>query len=316
MYIHTDDHLRSRLAIFLVWGASMLLTAPAASAWESLGATWPNLPVPYNVNAASSQELGNQTTVNVVQASYDAWINPSCSGFRVQYRGTTSNNWRSGDGTNTHQWIYSANQRPAELGGRETLGVTLSLYRGSSLVDGDILYNGIDHNWSTSPSRFGQVDAQSIITHEVGHQLGLGHSSVNGSTMYPAYAGGTGARTLAQDDLEGVCSLYPSSNTVECTRTADCNSGLECVQGQCVQVSRGEGQIGDSCDNEPCAEGLVCVQGQDNSAFCTRICSDGQCPGGWSCLAVNSTQGQVNICLPAEDIGDSGFGDTWEFPDH
>ena len=31
--------------------------------------------------------------------------------------------WRSGDG-HTHQ-IYSANQRPAELGGRETIGVTL-----------------------------------------------------------------------------------------------------------------------------------------------------------------------------------------------
>ena len=306
---HVNRHAHTRA----LWVFAMLCisfsTLPEAGAWESLGATWPNLPVPYEVNGGSSQELGSQTSVNAVQASYNAWVNPSCSGFRTQYRGTTSSNWRSGDGTNTHQWIYNANQRPAELRGRETIGVTLSLYRGQSLVDGDILYNGIDHSWSTNPSRFGQVDAQSIITHEIGHQLGLGHTSVNGSTMYPSYAGGTGARTLAQDDIEGVCSLYPSGNNVECTRTADCDQGLECVQGQCVQVSSGEGQIGDRCENEPCAQGLVCVQGQDNGAFCTRICDDGQCPSGWTCLGVNSSQGQVNLCLPAQDVGDAMFGD-------
>lgn len=286
------------------------LSVPSASAWTPLGATWPNLPVPYEINTSSSQELGADTSVSVIQASYDTWSDPSCSGFRVQYRGTTSNNWRSGDGVNTHQWIYSSNQRPAELGGRETIGVTLSLYRGSSLVDGDILYNGIDHRWSTNPSRSGQVDAQSIITHEIGHQLGLGHTLVNGATMYPSYAGGTGPRTLSQDDIEGVCSLYPGSGAPECTRTADCADGLECVNGSCVQVNDGEGQIGDSCLNSPCSDGLVCVQGQDNNAFCTRICSDGQCPGGWGCFAVNSNQGQVNICLPANDTGDSGFGDN------
>lgn len=299
-------------SFYFLFAAGLFCCAPqSAHAWTPLGATWPNLPVPYEVNGGSSQEMGSQTSVDVIRASYEAWITPSCSAFRVQYRGTTSNAWRSGDGLNTHQWIYNSNQRPAELGGRETIGVTLSLYRGSSLIDGDILYNGIDHRWTTNATQFGQVDAQSIITHEIGHQLGLGHSSTNGATMFPSYAGGTGPRSLSQDDLEGVCALYPSSGGVECTRAADCGGGLDCVQGSCVQVSGGEGQIGDRCDTSDCVDGLVCVANQNNSTFCTRICNDGQCPGGWDCYRVGTSQGEINLCLPSEvETGDASFGDS------
>ena len=284
-----------------------------AKAWTPLGPKWPNLPVPYEVNGLSSQELGSEVSISVIQASYASWVDPGCSGYRVQYRGTVSHNWTSGDGVNTHQWVYSSNQRPQELGGRETIGVTLSLYRGNELVDGDILYNGIDHDWTTRMTRAGQVDAQSIITHEVGHQLGLGHTNVNGATMYPSYGGGEGPRTLSQDDIEGVCTLYPTGSSAQCTQSTECPSGQECVSGSCVIIAESDGQIGDDCSVAPCAEELVCVQSQDNSAFCTRICSDGVCPGGWACTTVNSSQGEVNLCLPDQGgTGEQTFGESCE----
>ena len=293
----------------------LLITCLSSSAWawSPLGASWPTLPVPYEINQNSSQELGNQSTINVIQASYQSWTSPGCSAYRVQYRGTTSNSWTSGDGVNTHIWIYSSNQRPPELGGQETIGVTLSLYRGMDLVDGDIIYNGIDHSWTTQASRAGEVDAQSIITHEVGHQLGLGHSNINAATMYASYGGGEGPRSLHPDDVEAVCSLYPSDAMSECASSDDCGAEQECVRGQCISVISGEGEIGDECSIAPCAEGLICVQAEDQTTFCTRICGDGICPGGWGCYTVNSSNGEINLCLPAQDAqGSLGFGETCE----
>ena len=41
---------------------------------------------------------------------------------------------------------------------------------------------------------YGQVDAQSIITHEVGHQLRPDHSPYQDATMYAAYLLGATAR--------------------------------------------------------------------------------------------------------------------------
>lgn len=45
----------------------------------------------------------------------------------------------------------------------------------------------------------------SVAMHESGHALGLGHTKVKGSIMYPYYHGQT---TLAQIDIENIQKLY------------------------------------------------------------------------------------------------------------
>jgi predicted Zn-dependent protease len=55
----------------------------------------------------------------------------------------------------------------------------------------------------------GEYDIDSIMTHEVGHVIGLGHSSVAGATMYPSVSACNIAnRTLEADDLAGKNALY------------------------------------------------------------------------------------------------------------
>lgn len=55
----------------------------------------------------------------------------------------------------------------------------------------------------------GALDVQAVVTHEYGHALGLGHSTVAGATMASTLSGdGTGSRSIEADDKAGVQAIY------------------------------------------------------------------------------------------------------------
>jgi len=60
-------------------------------------------------------------------------------------------------------------------------------------------------NWYTGsdPTQIGanQFDLQTIVTHELGHVLGLGHSTDTGSVMYPNLSAGVARRDLTANDM-------------------------------------------------------------------------------------------------------------------
>jgi len=65
--------------------------------------------------------------------------------------------------------------------------------------------------WDDGPGDpvFGAVDIQGAVCHEYGHALGLGHSTVPGSTMYPSPSGnGVAARSIEADDRAGIQFIY------------------------------------------------------------------------------------------------------------
>ncbi|XVE92509.1 hypothetical protein REPUB_Repub01dG0103400 [Reevesia pubescens] len=55
------------------------------------------------------------------------------------------------------------------------------------------------------------VDLESVVVHEIGHLLGLGHSSVEDAIMYPTISSRTKKVELANDDIEGIQLLYGSN---------------------------------------------------------------------------------------------------------
>jgi len=63
------------------------------------------------------------------------------------------------------------------------------------------------------------VDLDSLLTHEAGHLLGLAHNTMDKTaTMFPGYSEGTDSlRTLAADDIDGICALYPPTRQVSST---------------------------------------------------------------------------------------------------
>ncbi|XP_044490423.1 metalloendoproteinase 5-MMP-like [Mangifera indica] len=73
-----------------------------------------------------------------------------------------------------------------------------------------------DENWVisgdvTKATVSSAVDLESVAVHEIGHLLGLGHSSDKNAIMYPTISSGTRKVELASDDVVGIQSLYGSN---------------------------------------------------------------------------------------------------------
>lgn len=89
------------------------------------------------------------------------------------------------------------------------LAITLTSYNENTgeLIDTDVIINGeMLFGFSGERNRY---DLDTVLTHELGHVLGLDESSVPGATMFPnTRKGETDRRELSTDDVDGIMSLY------------------------------------------------------------------------------------------------------------
>jgi hypothetical protein len=91
--------------------------------------------------------------------------------------------------------------------------------------------------WDDGPGNIpsGFFDLQGVLTHEYGHALGLGHSTVPGATMAPSgISGQESLRSLAADDILGIQCIYgpaaASKPTITAT-VADAGAGSLTIYG-------------------------------------------------------------------------------------
>ncbi len=78
------------------------------------------------------------------------------------------------------------------------------------ITDADIVTNTA-YNWGSTgdPCAGQEFFIEGVMVHEVGHLLGLGHSSVSGATMYPSVSAcNNGPATIETDDRNGINDLY------------------------------------------------------------------------------------------------------------
>jgi len=68
-----------------------------------------------------------------------------------------------------------------------------------------------DERWVDSDTQ--NVDLETVAAHEIGHTLGLAHSSDPNALMFPSYSGPH--RSLDQDDIAGIQSIYGPSSAQE-----------------------------------------------------------------------------------------------------
>ena len=259
--------------IRVVAGVVVLVVGGGALAYNLMGVRWDDdaIPVPYGVNQTLSGDVSDGEALEAIQMGFHAWDVLPCSFMRWDPAGRTDNDrWGSADGENTVVWRDSG---WGSSGG--ALAITMTNWGGGGrLSDSDIKFNGVHHDWAHFRDDPGgsdhRTDIAAVATHEVGHALGLDHTGVRGSTMWPSVSSGRiGSRTLGEDDIAGVCAVYPTGEPAPAPEDLP-------------PPSAGSADFGEDCTSDRCGAELVCVT-DGVSRYCSRFCET-SCDGGYHCV--------------------------------
>jgi MYXO-CTERM domain-containing protein len=279
---------------------TVLLLAGDAAAWTAVTSppsvwTSSDIPVPWYLNEAGSDDLGPDVTEREVMTSFDHWEDVDCCRIAFEYRGRVGLTAYGSRDITVVSW--------SESGWRydpSAIAVTSNFFGYGTIDESDIDCNGVYLSWNTTGGG-GGVDTQSILTHEIGHVVGLGdlydraHES---STMYGVYSGGTDSRSLAEDDMEGCRALY-EEYCAGCATDDECPDGYRCRGDACVPNPPSGGGMCSACATDADCTGGRCVTGfPAGDAFCGIDCpADGDCGDGNTCF---EAAGIPDQCLPAD----------------
>lgn len=116
---------------------------------------------------------------------------------------------------NASTWMFRDDEWPYPDPGNTIALTTVSVDLNTGrILDADVEINSFGNDITTSNTDVG-ADLEAIVTHEAGHFLGLAHSNVPDATMVPKYPG-IEIRSLAPDDEEGICAVYPPGKAPVC----------------------------------------------------------------------------------------------------
>lgn len=212
------NNAKSRIARFApiaVFAVLAGLIASSASAYVLLSPrrTWdadPNVRVDNRgQSTVADGDLGRTRTRNAIVSS-SAW-NGAGAGTVVNASVASISSFTLGDG------IPMLNFRdPVGACTGSCLAATFTGYyqRRSNgtyrIYDADIVTN-TSRNWATLGEACSGTEfyLEGVMVHEVGHLLGLGHTSVSGATMYPSVSAcNNGPATTEADDEAAIRDLY------------------------------------------------------------------------------------------------------------
>lgn len=100
----------------------------------------------------------------------------------------------------------------ANFPSNSVLAVTLPIHTSGTAIKGSVIL--LNNKTGSGLASLSREEFVSVLAHEVGHAIGLGHSPVRDSLMY--YANISNRQLLGQDDHDGVSYLYPREQPVSC----------------------------------------------------------------------------------------------------
>lgn len=229
--------------------AVLALPAPAARAFvctetQSGGPSlsWDHRDIEIRLVPEPGEELSLPQIEAALRAGLDQWTAPACSDFAFVFGGDAADpragfDWEAGAGNAPNENILAfRNDRRDEapedawLHPAGALAITTVTFVRSSgrILDADIEVNDAGFEFTACEPEACVVvhDLANALAHELGHVVGLDHppSGVAGAretTMFAsAPPGEIQKRDLSQDDIDGLCTLYPAGGaTGQCGGT-------------------------------------------------------------------------------------------------
>jgi hypothetical protein len=200
---------------------------------------WSKSPIVYRFSHKGSSKVDNAGARDAIRRAFEAWTNVQCAHGRTSLRFQEGDDISEDKPLNAKEadepfGIYFRDSQWPHDDAEESIALTNQIY---GKVTGTIDYADIEINTATvdfsltDENRDG-TDLQAVITHEVGHYIGLAHSTDPDSIMVARYCqagndrckGGIDrARALAADDESALCASYgPDQGTTTTPPAAGC----------------------------------------------------------------------------------------------
>ena len=194
--------------------------------------SWYKRDLTYSLNRHGTIDMVKEEELDELRASFEVWENNlapsgspcSSSAYPTDITFTeaaelTSNTVVGYDflypDNNENLLVFRDTHWPHPGQGGVIIALTTNTYNALSgeLFDADIEFNSFNFDFTARSTTAVETDLMNTAVHEIGHMLGLGHSTIPASTMYAqADNGDTNKRDLDCDDAEAIHFKYAANN--------------------------------------------------------------------------------------------------------
>jgi MYXO-CTERM domain-containing protein len=269
------------------------------------GMVWPanEIPVQYLIQSTGSADLAIADVIAGFDAAFATWQDVPSSSLSFQNAGMTSLGLDARDDTNVMLFIESG----WTFGAEAAAATSLVILDGQQTAD--IAVNGQNFRWKIGPTgpeiNGNTLDLQAVMTHEIGHFSGLGHTQRAHDTMYFSWSPWPGQRALSIDDKLGLTSLYPTAGD-ECATSATCASGETCESYEHGMLCTGvPDPVGTPCnyDRVECDAFCLFTAADLSTGYCSKFCEgDIDCPLTHHCEQASAGANPVKVCFDGPQV--------------
>jgi hypothetical protein len=193
--------------------------------------------VRYYVDQNAFSEQNRENELEAIRAAFDQWENVPGTNLHFEEVGFIAGKAEVNLFDDTNMIFWEKNSTLVNGGKddiRGSLGLTFrAFFEDFNLVEADIVFNGIERKWYTDydANIVQSVFVEAIALHEIGHMIGMEHSTIGTSTMmYQAQLGINSQLSLSSDDIAFSQTYYPAAGILQ---------GLGSIQGHVNREGEG-----------------------------------------------------------------------------